>query len=116
MWLTRGCKFMKVEISERITKIREELNMTKEAFAKELHITPQYLGQVEKGKCMLSLEKLKLLCEYTNTSSDYILFGKDTNLIYNTKIKLHKLTDKQIKHGCNMLKELALFLNKDNVQ
>lgn len=105
---------MKVEIGKRITKIREELNMTKEAFSKELNITPQYLGQVEKGKCMLSLEKLKLLCEYTNTSADYILFGKDTNLINDTKICLNKFTDKQIKHGCNMLKELALFLNKED--
>ncbi len=104
---------MKVEIGKRITVIREELGMTKESLAKEIHVTPQYLGQVEKGKCMLSLEKLKLLCEYTNKSADYILFGKDPNLISNTKIKLNKLTDKQIKHGCNMLKELALFLNKD---
>lgn len=107
---------MKVEIGKRITKIREELNMTKETFAKELNITPQYLGQVEKGKCMLSLEKLKLLCDYTNASADYILFGKDPNLINDTKIQLHKLTDKQIKHGCNMLKELALFLNKEDTE
>lgn len=105
---------MKKEIGKRITIIRENLGMTKEAFSKELSITPQYLGQVEKGKCMLSLEKLKLLCEYTNTSADYILFGKDPNLISNTKIQLNKLTDKQIKHGCNMLKELALFLNKED--
>ncbi len=104
---------MKVEIGKRITAIREELNMTKEAFAKKIHISPQYLGQVEKGKCMLSLEKLKLLCEYTNKSADYILFGKDTNLVNDTRNYLNKFTDKQIKHGCNILKELALFLNKD---
>ncbi len=104
---------MKVEIGKRITAIREELGMTKESLAKKICITPQYLGQVEKGKCMLSLEKLKLLCEYTNKSADFILFGKDTNLVNDTKNYLNKFTDKQIKHGCNMLKEFALFINSD---
>ena len=104
---------MKKEIGNRIRDIREKMNMTKEAFANKIGLTGQYLGQVEQGKYSLSYEKLKLLCEYTNTSADYILFGKDQNLISDTKSCLNKFTDKQIKHGCNMLKELALFLTKD---
>lgn len=104
---------MREDIGKRITSIRESLGMTRSALAKKLGISGQYLGQVEKGKYTLSLDKLKLLCKYTETSADYILFGKDPNLIINTKACLNNLTDKQIKHGCNMLKELALFLSKD---
>ena len=104
---------MKADIGKRIKNIRENLGMNKTDFANKLGLSGQYLGQVEKGKYTLSLEKLKLLCEYTNISADYILFGNDSNLISETKLCLNKFTDKQIKHGCNMLKELALFLSKE---
>jgi len=68
---------MKKAIGKRIKEIRENMGMTKESFAKEIGISGQYLGIVEHGKSYLSIEKLKVLCDFTNLSADYILFGRD---------------------------------------
>lgn len=101
---------MKEAIGKRIKNIRESMKMTKEDFAKAIGISGQYLGIVERGGSCLSVEKLKSLCDLTNLSADYILFGKDNNLINSTKQKISNFTDIQIEVGCNTLKELALFI------
>lgn len=101
---------MKAEIGKRIKNIRENMNMTKESFAKQLGISGQYLGMVERGKSYLSIEKLKILCDITNLSADYILFGKDNNIKNDTKEILSGFSDEQLEIGCDMLKKLALFI------
>ena len=105
---------MKEEFGLRIKNIRENMKMTKEEFAKLIGISGQYLGLVEHGKNYLSIEKLKVLCDLTNLSADYILFGKDTNLIDNTSILLSEFSQKEIENGCETLKKLALMLKNIN--
>lgn len=99
---------MKQEIGLRIKLIRENLHMTKEEFSKHLEITGQYLGTVERGKSCLSVEKLKRLCDYTNLSADYILFGKSSN---SPQIDLTNLTPRQLELGYCALNELASFIS-----
>jgi len=103
---------MKVEIGKRIAKIREDMGMTKEEFAKHLGITGQYLGAVERGKSVLSVEKLKKLCDFTNLSADYILFGKDISKQNKVQKILCEFSDEQISSGCEVLEKLALFIKK----
>ncbi len=67
---------MKRQLGKRISKIRKDLNMNKEQFAKLIGISGQYLGTVENGVNGLSLEKIITLCKKTNVSADYLLFGK----------------------------------------
>lgn len=101
---------MKKAIGKRIKEIRENMGMTKESFAKELGISGQYLGIVEHGKSYLSIEKLKVLCDFTNLSADYILFGRDNNLINDMQKILSEFSPEQIEIGCDTLKKLALFI------
>lgn len=101
---------MKEKVGKRIRQIREDMGMTKEKFAKLLGISGQYLGVVEHGKSYLSIEKLKILCEITNLSADYILFGKDEQLINNTQKVLSEFSNEQIEIGCEALQKLALLL------
>lgn len=107
---------MKEEIGKRIKQIREDMGMTKEKFAKLLGISGQYLGVVEHGKSYLSIDKLKILCDLTNLSADYILFGKDNNVINNTKKALSDFSDKQIEDGCELLQKLALFMKEQELK
>lgn len=104
---------MKVEIGKRITKIREDMGMTKEEFAKHLGISGQYLGTVEHGKSYLSIDKLKKLCDFTNLSADYILFGKDSTVKTKAQNMLSEFSDEQILNGCEALKKLALFIKNN---
>lgn len=101
---------MKKEMGKRIQNIRESMGATKEAFAKEIGISGQYLGLIEHGKNCLSIEKLKALCDFTNTTADYILFGKDENILSNTKRILKEYTDEQINAACDALKNLSSII------
>ncbi|MBO5349555.1 MAG: helix-turn-helix transcriptional regulator [Clostridia bacterium] len=103
---------MEEEIGKRIKNIRENMNMPKESFAKLLGVSGQYLGIVERGKSYLSIEKLKILCDISNLSADYILFGKDDNKPNNTKEILSEFSDEQLEIGCDVLKHLALLIKK----
>lgn len=105
---------MKKEIGQRIKKIREGMCLTKEAFAKEIGITGQYLGLIERGQNYLSIERLKTLCDFSGLSADYILFGKDLNAITSTKEMLTEFSDEQLISACETLKELALYLKSNN--
>lgn len=101
---------MKEEIGKRITEIRKGLNMNKEQFAKLIGISGQYLGTVENGVNGLSVDKLMALCEKTNTSADYLLFGKPN--IDNDEIKkvFEKIDRAQISPAFEVLKSIALFI------
>ncbi len=101
---------MKKQIGIRIRNIREDMNLSKDEFAKKIGISGQFLGMVEKGKNCLSIEKLKNLCDFTKLSADYILFGKETNLTCNTKEILKDFSNEQIENGCEILKKLAFFI------
>ena len=101
---------MKEEAGKRIRQIRENMGMTKEKFAKLLGISGQYLGVVEHGKSYLSIEKLKVLCDLTNLSADYILFGRDNNIVGNTQKALSDFSTEQIEVGCEILQKLALLI------
>lgn len=101
---------MKEEIGKRIKEIRENMHMTKEDFAKLLGVSGQYLGVVERGKSCLSVEKLQILCNISNLSADYILFGKNSSIKETTKDILSNFTNAEIENGCNALIELANFI------
>ena len=70
----------------------------------------QYLGLIERGKNYISIEKLKVLCDLTGYTADYILFGDETDVIVNTKMLLKKFDKEQIVTGCKMLKKMALLI------
>lgn len=101
---------LKKQMGERIRKIRNELKMTKDALGKEMGLTGQFLGVVESGKSTLTYEKLKILCDISGYTSDYILFGKDSNLVTDTKENLKKYTDEEIEAACEMLKNISIFI------
>ena len=86
------------------------MNMSKECFAKKLGITGQYLGMVEKGQCYLSIEKLKKLCDLTELSADYILFGKNYSLTADTKKIISEFSEKQIETACIAIKDIAMLI------
>ena len=100
---------MKKQIGLRIKNIRENMNMSKEEFSKLLGISGQYLGI----SC-LSIEKLKRLCDLTNTSADYILFGKNNNIKSETSKILESFSNEEIELGCDTLKKLAVFIKSIN--
>ena len=104
---------LKADIGKRIEAIRKEMGKTKDGLAKEIGVTPQYLGIVEKGESALSYEKIERLCDISGYTSDYILFGKESNLEQKVKLLLTEFDYKQIQSACEAIKQIALFLKSE---
>lgn len=115
IYLLKGMKFnMKKEIGSRIREIRKSLNMNKEQFAKLIGISGQFLGMVESGDNGLSLERAIILCEKTNTSADYLLFGKKNITDENLKHVFDNIDKTQIIPAFESLQNIALFIKSKN--
>lgn len=101
---------LRKEIGLRVRNIRLNMNITKQKMADMLGISGQYLGMIERGEGTLSIDKLKILCDITDLSADYILFGKDSNSTLKLSKELADYSDEEIKLGCATLENLALLL------
>lgn len=59
----------------RIRRCREDIGLTREQFAEQVKISPQFLAEIENGKKGVSAETLFKICTRFHLSSDYILLG-----------------------------------------
>jgi transcriptional regulator with XRE-family HTH domain len=66
------------DFGERIFELRTKNNMSQGALADKLDVSRQTVSKWENCMCMPETEKLVLLSEIFNVSTDYILKGKDT--------------------------------------
>ena len=101
---------MKEEIGKRITELRKSMNMTKKDFAKIIGISSQYLGRVEAGIHGLSLDSMMALCQATNVSADYILFGTVHMTDQRLKDVFYGIDKTQIDDAFKVLEYIALFI------
>lgn len=96
---------------KRIRSIREnELKLSKSDLAFQIGISSQFLGLVEEGKGNLMYRSLKLLRDLSGHSADYILFGLDDSVLYNTKQYLEYFTEDEIRDGLSILTDLTYLL------
>lgn len=109
-------EFRKVDVGMRIQDIRiNKVKMSKGEFAKILGITSQHLGSIEHGTAGISLEKLIKICEITDVSADYLLFGKDDNLISKEiKEALVEYKDEEIDNIILMVKSILNHIKYKN--
>lgn len=68
----RMYKQINLQIGGRIREKRQVNKLTLESIG----ISPQFLGDVERGKKSLSYSNLQKLCEVLCVSADYLLCGK----------------------------------------
>lgn len=77
--LLYNCVPDNLEIGERIRKLREGLKMNRERFSEMIDISDVFLGQIERGERSLSLKTLFRIVSFTGCSTDYVLFGDESN-------------------------------------
>lgn len=83
------------DLGNRIRRIRKEKYLTQFALAEEVGVSPNFLGDVERGVKSPSLETMVCLANVLDVSLDYLLFEslKHTSVAENNDIYL---TDKQL--------------------
>ena len=110
--MNKDTEFLK-QMGQRIRQIRNEMNMTKDALAKAMGVTGQFLGVVEAGRSAISYEKLKKLCELSGYTSDYILFGKDMEMLNETKALFLEYNEEQVEDACEILKRMSKIVRRN---
>ena len=81
------------QMGNRIRKRRKELHLTQEAVAEQAGISASFLGHIERGSRIASLDTLLAICIALDVSMDFII-GRDDIL---SKIIPEGLTDEQCK-------------------
>ena len=64
------------QVGKRLRWIRTQSALTREQFAEQVGISPQFLAEIENGKKGMSAGTLFKICNAFNVSADYILMGK----------------------------------------
>ena len=100
-----------LEVGERIRKIREDLKMNREKFSEMVDISDVFLGQIERGERSLSIKTLCKIVYFTGSSTDYILFGNESNNTTINKINriLSKSSDANIKYFYDIINCSHIF-------
>ncbi len=83
------------DLGNRIRKIRKEKYMTQFTLAEEIGVSPNFLGDVERGVKSPSLETIVCIANVLDVSLDFLLFDS----LNHTGIKENSdmyLTDKQM--------------------
>lgn len=65
-----------ISVGRRIRGIRSAYGLTQESLSEDLGISPNYLGEIERGRRPLSHKVAKRLCAYFHLSLDYLYNGK----------------------------------------
>lgn len=63
-------------MGRRISQLREAHGYTQQAFARQLGVSQGAVARWEGGDKLPSIEKLGRLIDLTNSSADYLLYGK----------------------------------------
>jgi len=104
-----------IMIAERLKDIRIENDLTQTQMAKILNTTQTSYNRWENNVELISLKKLTMVCNYFNTSMDYLV-GINRNNIGNGKHDLdYKIVGNNIrifrKENNLSQKDLAILLN-----
>mgnify|MGYP003306851748 CR=1 FL=1 len=67
------------EFGKRLRGLRKLKGMTQEALARKLNIEKQHISRMENGVRLCSIDLLIDLAVVLNTSTDYLLMGKELN-------------------------------------
>lgn len=65
--------FSKKLFGQRILELRKQHNETQTALGELLHVGKGHISEIERGNRTTSAERIALICEHYQVSSDYLL-------------------------------------------
>ena len=65
-----------MSMGKRIRQVREELNLTQSALAAKVRTSTSFVGHLERGEKLPSLEVFCRFCEALGVTADYLLCGR----------------------------------------
>ena len=98
-----------INIGFRIREKREMLKHSRETFAEISQISPDFLFDIETGRKGFTVNVLKKICQASNTSSDFILFGT-SNQAEQSMFLLNQMNEDQSMLAMEIMK--VILANK----
>jgi transcriptional regulator with XRE-family HTH domain len=93
----------KINIGNRIRKIREELyHETRQTFAERCGLSENHLGKLERGELLVSINTLNKICSASGANSDYILYGNPENKELSIRQTIENFLDNSSKNELKM--------------
>lgn len=103
-------KLQKTEIGVRVRTQRKLCKLTGEQLAELSDISPEFLRAIESGNKGMSIDTLASLASALQTSTDYLLFGSESEEKYTLLIQtLQDYPTERIPVLVHMLNELITF-------
>ena len=96
-----------VEIGNRIRIERENFDMTREKLSELLNISPNFLGQIERGERKMSINTLINISECLHISIDYLFFEREN--INNSNV-LHSLINRCSEKEVNVIEAIIKLI------
>lgn len=62
-----------IDLGHRVRSLRKKQNLTQEQLAERIDVSASFMGHIERGSRVASLETLVKLCDALDTSPDYLL-------------------------------------------
>lgn len=96
-------QYVLLEMGERIKRARKEKHMTQEQLSEMCGLSPSFLGHIERGTRIPSIETLCGLCRALNVSADYLLGLADEAVI---KPFTGQITEEEWETGLKLLRKI----------
>ena len=103
--MPRERKTINVEIGKRIQGRREQLNMTREGFARQTGYSSNFIQEAERGRSGLSSESLRIFATALDVSTDYLLFGQADRSFDHVVKKLSTVPPEKLDHVLKIIDE-----------
>lgn len=84
--------FDSTEFATRLNALRKTQGMTQEEMAEALNISLEHLSKMERGKRKPSIDLIVAMACYFHVSSDYLLTGKNHDMVNNRTKLLDVIT------------------------
>lgn len=70
------------DLGRRVKDLRRQQNMTQEELAEKIDVSASFLGHIERGTRIASLETLVKLCQALDTDPNYLLAASTSSISF----------------------------------
>lgn len=95
-------------MGQRIKQTRKEKHLTQEQLAEACSISTSFLGHIERGTRIASIETLYSLCRALNVSADYLI-GLQTDALIQPIVSY--ITQEEIKAASPLLQKILASIS-----
>ena len=101
------------DMGRRIRTVRRQRELTQEKLAEQVGISASFLGHLERGTRVASLETLVALCNVLKVNPDYLLSASLDNLTERMPQGLSQREQEQLTHILRLAEDTVRNWNRE---